>query len=80
MYVWVHLLSMYLLLYTVASRYKAYKKYVYQYTTESKNGVVGASNLRNGPKVTCQVRFFFIIKNSIIIYECIWLFDWSVNT
>ncbi|CAL8271230.1 unnamed protein product [Merluccius merluccius] len=46
---------MYLLLYTVASRYKAYKKYVYQYTTESKNGVVGASNLRNGPKVTCQV-------------------------
>ncbi|KAG7265390.1 hypothetical protein CRUP_011096, partial [Coryphaenoides rupestris] len=39
----------------VVSRYKANKKYVYQYITESKNGVVGAANLRNGPKVTCQV-------------------------
>ncbi|XP_070698840.1 apolipoprotein B-100 [Pempheris klunzingeri] len=38
-----------------ASRFKAYRKYVYQYTTESRNGVVGTANLRNGPKVSCQV-------------------------
>ncbi|XP_070776697.1 apolipoprotein B-100 [Enoplosus armatus] len=39
----------------LASRFKAHKKYVYQYTTESRNGVVGTANLRNGPKVSCQV-------------------------
>uniref|UniRef100_A0A3Q1B7C0 Vitellogenin domain-containing protein n=1 Tax=Amphiprion ocellaris TaxID=80972 RepID=A0A3Q1B7C0_AMPOC len=35
--------------------FKAYKKYVYQYMAESRNGVVGTANLRNGPKVSCQV-------------------------
>ncbi|KAM7404104.1 hypothetical protein PAMA_004499 [Pampus argenteus] len=39
----------------LASRFKTYKKYVYQYTTEGKNGVTGTANLRNGPKVSCQV-------------------------
>ncbi|XP_056447304.1 apolipoprotein B-100 isoform X2 [Gadus chalcogrammus] len=39
----------------LASRYKAYKKYVYQYSTQSQNGVVGADSLRNGPMLTCQV-------------------------
>ncbi|XP_018553179.1 apolipoprotein B-100 [Lates calcarifer] len=39
---------------SLASRFKAYKKYVYQYTAESRNGVVGTANL-NGPKVSCQV-------------------------
>ncbi|XP_040916458.1 apolipoprotein B-100 [Toxotes jaculatrix] len=39
----------------LASRFKASKKYVYQYTTESRNGVVGTANLRNGPKASCQV-------------------------
>ncbi|KAM3871405.1 apolipoprotein B-100 [Diretmus argenteus] len=39
----------------LATRFKAYKKYVYQYITESRNGVAGTANLRNGPKVTCQV-------------------------
>ncbi|XP_067336433.1 apolipoprotein B-100 [Channa argus] len=39
----------------LGSKFKAYKKYVYQYTTEGRNGVVGASNLRNGHKVSCQV-------------------------
>ncbi|CAB1335350.1 unnamed protein product [Coregonus sp. 'balchen'] len=39
----------------VSARFKTFKKYVYQYTTESKNGVAGTSKLRNGPKVTCQV-------------------------
>nr|XP_046268549.1 apolipoprotein B-100 isoform X3 [Scatophagus argus] len=38
-----------------ASRFKAHRKYVYQYTTESRNGAVGTANLRNGPKVSCQV-------------------------
>ncbi|KAF7654322.1 hypothetical protein LDENG_00071120 [Lucifuga dentata] len=47
------LLSSYAL--ALASRFKAYKKYVYQYTTMSTNGVAGPANLRNGPKVTCQV-------------------------
>ncbi|KAM6917506.1 apolipoprotein B-100 isoform 1-T1 [Lycodopsis pacificus] len=37
----------------LASRFKSYKKYVYQYTTESRNGVVG--NLKNGPQASCQV-------------------------
>uniref|UniRef100_A0A8D0D7V1 Apolipoprotein B n=1 Tax=Sander lucioperca TaxID=283035 RepID=A0A8D0D7V1_SANLU len=35
--------------------FKTYKKYVYQYTTVSRNGVVGTANLKNGPKVSCQV-------------------------
>ncbi|XP_061650137.1 apolipoprotein B-100 isoform X2 [Phyllopteryx taeniolatus] len=37
------------------SRFKVNKKYIYQYITESSNGVVGTANLKNGPKVTCQV-------------------------
>ncbi|XP_074517715.1 apolipoprotein B-100 isoform X1 [Sebastes fasciatus] len=39
----------------LASRFKTYRKYVYQYTTESRNGATGIANLKNGPKVTCQV-------------------------
>ncbi|CDQ87058.1 unnamed protein product [Oncorhynchus mykiss] len=39
----------------LSARFKTFKKYVYQYTTESKNGVTGTSKLSNGPKVTCQV-------------------------
>ncbi|XP_061600428.1 apolipoprotein B-100 [Cololabis saira] len=39
----------------LASRLKAFKKYVYQYTAESQNGVVGTASLRNGPRVSCQV-------------------------
>ncbi|XP_034715215.1 apolipoprotein B-100 isoform X3 [Etheostoma cragini] len=39
----------------LASRFKSYKKYVYQYTATSTNGVVGTANLKNGPKVSCQV-------------------------
>ncbi|XP_068573744.1 apolipoprotein B-100 isoform X2 [Cebidichthys violaceus] len=37
----------------LASRFKSYKKYVYQYTTGSRNGVVGS--LKKGPQVSCQV-------------------------
>ncbi|XP_072314359.1 apolipoprotein B-100 [Eucyclogobius newberryi] len=37
------------------SRFKTYRRYFYQYSTESRNGVVGTANLRNGPKVTCKV-------------------------
>uniref|UniRef100_A0A3B4XVK3 Apolipoprotein B n=1 Tax=Seriola lalandi dorsalis TaxID=1841481 RepID=A0A3B4XVK3_SERLL len=47
------LLSSYTL--ALASKFKAYKKYVYQYTTETRNGMVGTANLGNGPKVSCQV-------------------------
>ncbi|XP_073338944.1 apolipoprotein B-100 isoform X2 [Pagrus major] len=39
----------------LASRFKANKKYLYQYDTKSINGVSGTSELRNGPKVSCQV-------------------------
>uniref|UniRef100_A0A3B4AKJ3 Vitellogenin domain-containing protein n=1 Tax=Periophthalmus magnuspinnatus TaxID=409849 RepID=A0A3B4AKJ3_9GOBI len=39
----------------LVSRFKTYRKYLYQYSTESRNGVVGTANLRNGPKVTCKV-------------------------
>ncbi|KAG7226132.1 hypothetical protein INR49_014226, partial [Caranx melampygus] len=39
----------------LASRFKVNKRYMYQYTTESRNGGVGAANLWNGPKVSCQV-------------------------
>ena len=69
------ILPVYLFLYTVASRYKAYKKYVYQYSTQSQNGVVGAASLRNGPMLTCQVGILFYIKNTIIILKSIWWFD-----
>uniref|UniRef100_A0A8C2XEB4 Apolipoprotein B n=1 Tax=Cyclopterus lumpus TaxID=8103 RepID=A0A8C2XEB4_CYCLU len=39
----------------LASRFKTYKKYVYQYTTESRNGAVDTANLKNGLQVSCQV-------------------------
>uniref|UniRef100_A0A3P9M1Z9 Apolipoprotein Ba n=1 Tax=Oryzias latipes TaxID=8090 RepID=A0A3P9M1Z9_ORYLA len=38
------------------SRYKVNWKYVYHYSTESHNSVVGTTGLRNGPKVSCQVQ------------------------
>uniref|UniRef100_A0A672I0G0 Apolipoprotein Ba n=1 Tax=Salarias fasciatus TaxID=181472 RepID=A0A672I0G0_SALFA len=52
---WSVLLKNIFYLLLLASRFKAFRKYVYRYTTESQNGVVGTSNLRNGPKVSCQV-------------------------
>ncbi|XP_057200382.1 apolipoprotein B-100 [Triplophysa rosa] len=39
----------------LAARFKNLRKYVYQYTAESRNGVAGTANLRNGPKITCKV-------------------------
>ncbi|XP_036406031.1 apolipoprotein B-100-like [Megalops cyprinoides] len=39
----------------LAKRFKSFRNYVYQYETEALNGVSGASNLRNGAKVTCKV-------------------------
>ncbi|XP_063764989.1 apolipoprotein B-100 isoform X2 [Eleginops maclovinus] len=39
----------------LASRFRTFKKYLYEYTTESRNGMVGTANLKNGPKVSCQV-------------------------
>ncbi|TNN84970.1 Apolipoprotein B-100 [Liparis tanakae] len=47
------LLSTYTL--ALASRFKTYKKYVYQYTTESRNSPVGTGKLKNGLQVSCQV-------------------------
>ncbi|KAG5846843.1 hypothetical protein ANANG_G00119290 [Anguilla anguilla] len=39
----------------LATRFKSFEKYVYQYEAENLNGVNGASDLKNGPKVTCKV-------------------------
>ncbi|KAF7201026.1 apolipoprotein B-100 isoform X2 [Nothobranchius furzeri] len=38
-----------------ASRFQVHKKYEYRYSTEARNGVLGAANLQNGPRVSCQV-------------------------
>uniref|UniRef100_A0A3B4FGW7 Apolipoprotein Ba n=1 Tax=Pundamilia nyererei TaxID=303518 RepID=A0A3B4FGW7_9CICH len=38
-----------------ASRFKAFRKYVYRYSTESRNSVTGAADLRDGHELTCQV-------------------------
>ncbi|KAJ8289514.1 hypothetical protein GJAV_G00002190 [Gymnothorax javanicus] len=39
----------------LASRYKNFKKYTYQYEAEVQNGVTGTANAKNGPKVACTV-------------------------
>ncbi|XP_035990966.1 apolipoprotein B-100 isoform X2 [Fundulus heteroclitus] len=39
----------------MASRFKVHRKYVYQYSAESRNGALGSTNLQTGPKVTCEV-------------------------
>ncbi|XP_062864093.1 apolipoprotein B-100 [Trichomycterus rosablanca] len=39
----------------LATRYTTFKKYVYQYTAESTNGVTGTANTKNGPKISCKV-------------------------
>lgn len=49
-----------------SARFKAFRKYVYQYTAESRNGVVGGANLRNGPKVFCQVPATVDHSNNIV--------------
>lgn len=41
--------------FTVGARYKNFRKYLYTYSAESRNGVAGTANLRNGPKVSCKV-------------------------
>ncbi|XP_067098265.1 apolipoprotein B-100-like [Osmerus mordax] len=39
----------------LAKRYKTLHKYEYQYEAESLNAITGATQLRNGPKVSCKV-------------------------
>ncbi|KAJ8274954.1 hypothetical protein COCON_G00095790 [Conger conger] len=39
----------------LATRFKSFNKYEYEYEAENLNGVNGASDLKNGPKVTCKV-------------------------
>ncbi|KAI1895133.1 hypothetical protein AGOR_G00103160 [Albula goreensis] len=39
----------------LATRFKAFKKYVYNYEAEAQNGVSGTANVKNGPKVSCKV-------------------------
>lgn len=65
----------YLYLNAVTSRFKTYKKYVYQYTTESRNGVVGAASLRNGPRVSCQVHSCLCVVQNVLVW-CPFLLNW----
>ncbi|XP_072545771.1 apolipoprotein B-100 [Salminus brasiliensis] len=37
------------------ARYKTFRKYTYQYTAESTNGVAGTANIKNGPRISCKV-------------------------
>lgn len=49
-------LVIYAPLFLVAKRFKNFRRFLYQYEAETLNGVNGATNLKNGPKVTCKVR------------------------
>ncbi|XP_062378186.1 apolipoprotein B-100 [Sardina pilchardus] len=53
-------------------RYKSYRKYLYTYTAESRNGVAGTANLRNGPKVSCKVELVVLQACAFILHttEC----------
>ncbi|KAI5616809.1 apolipoprotein B-100, partial [Silurus asotus] len=39
----------------LSTRFRNFRKYVYQYTAESTNGVPGTADTKNGPSVTCKV-------------------------
>jgi len=39
----------------LARRFKNFRRFVYNYEAETLNGVNGATNLKNGPKVSCKV-------------------------
>ncbi|KAK2843259.1 hypothetical protein Q7C36_011474 [Tachysurus vachellii] len=39
----------------LATRFRNFKKYVYQYTAESTNGVPGTTDTKNGPRISCKV-------------------------
>ncbi|XP_050990114.1 apolipoprotein B-100 [Labeo rohita] len=57
----------------LSARFKNLRKYVYQYTAESKNGVTGTANLRNGPKISCQVEIEVPQTCSFVLHtkECV---------
>ncbi|XP_056122383.1 apolipoprotein B-100 [Rhinichthys klamathensis goyatoka] len=57
----------------LSARFKNLRKYVYQYTAESKNGVTGTANLRNGPRISCQVEIEVPQTCSFVLHttECI---------
>ncbi|XP_072558800.1 apolipoprotein B-100-like [Paramormyrops kingsleyae] len=39
----------------LANTFKTFKKYEYEYTAETENGVTGTTGLTNGPKLSCKV-------------------------
>lgn len=39
----------------LTTRFRNFRKYVYQYTAESTNGVPGTAETRNGPRISCKV-------------------------
>ncbi|XP_048841544.1 apolipoprotein B-100-like [Brienomyrus brachyistius] len=39
----------------LANTFKTFKKYEYEYTAETENGVMGPAALTNGPKLSCKV-------------------------
>lgn len=56
----------------LGARYKNFRKYLYTYSAESRNGVAGTANLRNGPKVSCKVELEVVQACSFILHttEC----------
>lgn len=39
----------------VAKRYKNFRRFVYNYESETSNGVTGATDNMSGPKISCKV-------------------------
>ncbi|XP_026789738.3 apolipoprotein B-100 [Pangasianodon hypophthalmus] len=39
----------------LATRFRNFRKYIYQYTAESTNGVPGTADTKNGPRISCKV-------------------------
>ncbi|XP_041928257.1 apolipoprotein B-100 [Alosa sapidissima] len=56
----------------LGARYKNFRKYLYTYSAESRNGVAGTANLRNGPKVSCKVELEVLQACNFILHttEC----------
>ncbi|XP_076833977.1 apolipoprotein B-100 [Brachyhypopomus gauderio] len=51
----------------LATRFKNFRKYIYQYTAESTNGVTGTSKLKSGPKISCKVELEVPLACSFVL-------------
>uniref|UniRef100_A0A4W4GAX0 Vitellogenin domain-containing protein n=1 Tax=Electrophorus electricus TaxID=8005 RepID=A0A4W4GAX0_ELEEL len=57
---------------SLASRFKNFRKYIYQYTADSTNGMTGTANIKNGPKISCKVELDVPLACSFVLHttEC----------